>query len=121
MFVADYKELTKIGDSLKWFCGDCNPQVGKILKLINDFREKHKKLEKRVKKLESEVQHMDGHVQELTVTVVKVDSSVTRLEDRIESKDDTIDNVIEIILDDRNREEKEKEKRSKNVMVHNVP
>ena len=52
--------------------------MGKTLKLINDFREKHEKMEKKVKKLESEVQHMDGHVQELTVTVDKVDSSVTR-------------------------------------------
>ena len=64
---------------------------------------------------------MDGHVQELIVTVDKVERSVTRLEDRMESIDDTIDNVIEMKLDDRNGEEKEKEKRSKNVMIYNVP
>ena len=29
MSVADYKVLTKICDSVKWFCRDCNPQVGK--------------------------------------------------------------------------------------------
>ena len=77
-------------------------------------------MENRVKKLESEVQHIDGHVQELTVTVDKVDRTVTILEDRMESIDDAIDNVIEMKLDDRNRE-KEKEKRSKNVMKYNVP
>ena len=39
MSVAEYKVLTKICDSVKWFCSDCNPQVGKTLKLINNFRE----------------------------------------------------------------------------------
>ena len=120
MSVADYKVLIEICDSEKWFCSDCNPQGGKTLKLINDFREKHEKMEKRVKKLESEVQYIDGHVQELTVTVDKVDSSVTRLEDIMESIDVTIGTVIEMKLDDRNREEREKEKRSKNIMIYNV-
>ena len=64
---------------------------------------------------------MDGHVQELTVTVDNVDKSVTRIEDGMESIDDTIDNVIEMKIDDRNREEKEKERRSKIVMMYNVP
>ena len=108
-----YNMVGKGPKNLMWFCSDCQPQVGITLRFFNQVRVQHDQMDKRITEVEDTTKVVETKVN-------SVEKSVEKLNERLDSMDDTVDKVIDLKMEEMMAEEKDKQKRSKNIIVHGI-
>ena len=104
--------MGKSPKDLMWFCSDCQPQVVITLRFINQVRV-HDQMDKRIIEVEDTTKGVETKVN-------RVEKSVEKLNERLDSVDGTVDKVIDLKMEEMMAEEKDKEKRIKNTIVHGI-
>eukprot|EP00794_Sanderia_malayensis_P001385 gene1387-1525_t len=99
---SQYKQVEEAPLNFMWFCTQCQPKVGMTLRFFNEVRETQNNIIARVEELEERVDTNEAHIE-------KIDSKVEKMDGFIKT---TVEEIV--------KEDRDKEKRSLNLILHNV-
>ncbi len=99
-------EKNEVGQKMHWFCPDCEKGTLSMLKTVKRLEQRQSKLEEETEKVKASVQDQNKKIDEQNV---KIDVIEKNIDKRIDAK-----------VEDRLSEDKEREKRSLNIIIHNI-
>ena len=104
-----------------WYCSVCQPIVKENLKVFGQMRRDLDEAKVRVRNVETKVVNVEGRVEKLEQRDGVLEGKVDELKNKVFDVHQTIENVVNVKLEDAMKEESEKTRKRANIMIHNLP